>query len=188
MNSERYHIIAENRILMPSLTRALLLTPDMRRQESVSICKLNKEHETLVEDFERQYMYSQCFKTACNINIVSMSRDCDICLIAIANNECVGCIIALHPKKIDMDAQCENCKYRPEATIIINFCVRKEFRSFNVGTRLLRACIGELQNKKRYISINTQEPLNDTNKLYAFYEKFGFREYARIDNYIFMKS
>ena len=125
------------------------------------------DHDRL-QRFESRYFYKDCFSTAHGANIANTCAICDVTLIALWKSEIIGLIQSMSPKYTSL------LKLESHATIIMNFCIQKGFRSFGLGHTMLRHMLQRLTNPNIYIAINKYEPLNDSTRLFTFYLRHGF--------------
>lgn len=132
------------------------------------IREVNDDDHDRLARFESRYFYKECFSTAHGANLVNTCGVCDMTLIALWKYEIVGLIQCMSPKYTGF------LKLANNATIIMNFCIQKYFRSFGLGHSMLQNMLQRLENPNVYIAINKKEPLNDATRLFKFYVHHGF--------------
>lgn len=141
-------------------------------------------YKNILDEFEARIVYKECFANAHNLRLSHLSSTCDMTLLAIVDDVCVGCIQAIDPILLDWGQLFPT----PNSTVIINFCVNKRFRSLGIGTSLLQTMLRKLENKTICIAINKLEPLNDAQKLQANYRKHGFQLVNETPIFILMQK
>lgn len=156
------------------MTQNLLLRVKKMQAKSllgklIEVRRIQIEDEPKVIDFERTVLYKQCFSKAHGVNIVGTWRSSILTLLSLWNNAVVGVLQIFDTRLTQFKESCVVGGY-----IIVNFCVHNAFRSYGVGRSMLQTSLILMQNENMYIAINKKEPLNDSDKLYRFYYKFGF--------------
>lgn len=146
------------------------------------IRKVEMSDEEKITLFENTIFYKECFSRACNVNLFdSCFEKNSHSIISLWNNNIIGII-----QSIDSKVTMFNIN-EPNSIIIINFCINKKYRSYNVGTNMLKAMIALCRNYNIYIAVDKKEPYNNFELLYAFYTKNGFTFQSEGSRYILLK-
>lgn len=133
------------------------------------IKNVEKEHEKEINRFEKMVFYKQCFSRACNAQLFSTCFEKNTkSLISLWNDRVIGIIQSVDTRMTMFDVKEKN------STIIVNFCIHEKFRSYNVGTYMLRKMLILCRRHNIYIAIDKQEPYNNFDLLYKFYTKHNF--------------
>lgn len=147
------------------------------------IRKVYVSDEDEITLFENTIFYKECFSRACNVQLFdSCFEKNSQSLISLWDGRVIGIIQAVDAKNTMFNIHEHN------SIIIVNFCINKKYRSYNVGTNMLRGMLSLCQNYNIYIAVDKKEQYNDSHLLYAFYTKHGFIFQSEGSRYILLRS
>ena len=150
-----------------------------------TIREVNEYDKAALVEFENSVFYKQCFSKARGSNLFHTSKISHVSLVAVWDGKIIGFIQSADPKRLNMhNIVLDNDL---NSTLIINFCVATNFRSYRIGTRMLNVMLFLLRNRNIYIAINKKEPLNNMTYLYKFYTNHNFVETVENNQYIILQ-